>query len=341
MEGKILSFGELLLRICPDLEENYLKENKLEFFIGGAELNVASALALWGLDSSFITALPDNYFSRQIVNFLKRQKNVNTDGIIFNGERLGLYYLRQGHQINHTAVIYDRENSAFSDLAIGDVNWDKIFDGVCWFHFSAICPALNQKIADVCLEALQMASKKGIYISIDLNYRAKLWKYGKGPAEVMPELVKYCDLIMGNIWAANAMLAIDLNEALISGDNKNSLLTHARLTSESICHLFPKCKAVANTFRFDHLDGINYYSTLYSARQFNYSMEYFSDKTINRVGSGDCYMAGLIYGYYQRMPLKDILEFATAAAFSKLFIESDATNRTVPEIKKMMFKNAK
>jgi len=332
---KVLSFGEILLRICPDMDGQWLKENKLPFYVGGAELNVATALALWNVPSAYLSAVPDNSVTREIIDHLNA-KDVDTSPMVFHGERLGLYYLPKGKDLKNAGVIYDRANSAYADLKVGQIDWEKVFDGVTWFHFSAICPAINQSIADVCLEALEVASKKNIVISLDLNYRAKLWKYGKEPIDILPQLAKYCTLIMGNVWAANKMLGTALHEDLkqAEGYAKDTLLAQATATSQEILNLFPACKAVANTFRFDHGKGIRYYTAIYNENQLTVSEEYISDEILDKVGSGDCFMAGLIYGFYNHLPVKQTLNFATAAAYDKLYIPSDATTSSVADIEK-------
>ncbi|WP_295711686.1 sugar kinase [Mucilaginibacter sp.] len=330
-QGKILSFGELLLRICPDADGEWLNDNQLPFFVGGAELNVATALALWDLPSAYFTALPGNAMSKQITDYLQ-QKKVDASSVFTTGERIGLYYLTRGKDIKNNALIYDRAGSAFATLKPGQVDWDKVLDGVSWFHFSAICPAISQDAADVCLEVLEAASAKNITISIDLNYRSKLWKYGKEPIDIMPKLAGYADLMMGNIWAAEMMLGIPIAPDIHESGQKSIYLKEALQTSESIMVQYPKCKAVANTFRFDAGKGIEYYTALYTGDKLYNSNQYDTDEVIDKVGSGDCFMAGLIYGFYNNQDPRQTLEFATAAAYTKLFIEGDATNKTVEEI---------
>lgn len=330
-QGKILSFGELLLRICPDAGGEWLNDNQLPFFIGGAELNVATALALWDLPSAYFTALPSNAMSKQIADYLQ-QKKVDASSVFTTGDRIGLYYLTRGKDIKNNALIYDRAGSAFATLKPGQVDWDKVLDGVSWFHFSAICPAISQDAADVCLEVLETASAKNITISIDLNYRSKLWKYGKEPIDIMPKLAGYADLMMGNIWAAEMMLGIPIAPDIHESGQKSIYLKEALQTSESIMAQYPKCKAVANTFRFDAGKGIEYYTALYTGDKLYNSNQYDTDEVIDKVGSGDCFMAGLIYGFYNNLDPRQTLEFATAAAYTKLFIEGDATNKTVEEI---------
>jgi 2-dehydro-3-deoxygluconokinase len=331
--GTVLSFGELLLRICPDADGEWLKKNILPFYVGGAELNVATALALWEIPSRYFTVIPDNGLSKQIMNQLSLQK-IDTSSIRLAGQRLGLYFLTQGKDLKHNALIYDRAGSSFSAMEPGTIDWDNVLDGVSWFHFSAICPAISQNVADVCLEAIQIAKEKGITVSVDLNYRSRLWQYGKQPNEVMPLLLPYCDLVMGNVWAADLMLDIPVSATLNETSSKSAYHQCALRTSEQIIKRYPDCKAVANTFRFDQQEGIAYYSTLYTDDRFVTSPVYLADQITDKVGSGDCFMAGLIYGFYRDWSYKDILDYATAAAFEKLFIKSDATTKTVNEIKK-------
>ena len=329
--GSVLSFGELLLRISPDEGGDWLKDNSFPFFIAGAELNVATALALWSVPSRYITALPDNGMTRQIVGYLEAQ-NIDMSAVLYQGNRLGLYFLTKGKDLKNDALIYDRAYSAFSELKPGMIDWEKYFEGVSWFHFSAICPAISQNIAEVCKEALGVASKKNIIISVDLNYRSKLWKYEKKPYEIMPELIQYCDVVMGNVWAMDMMLGIPVIPDIHETGQRSIYLREALKTSEEIVRQYPKCKAVANTFRFDEQGKVSYYATLYTGGEFYASNEFSAAEIINKVGSGDCFMAGLIYGFYNNFDPQQTLEFATAAAFEKLFIESDTTNIPAGEL---------
>lgn len=328
--GNVLSFGELLLRLSPDTEGQWLENASMPIHVGGAELNVARALALWKVPVKYMTGLPDNYLSHQIVKSLQQSK-IDTSAIQFGGHRIGTYYLPHGLDVKNAGVIYDRAYSSFAGFKKGTINWDALLEGVSWFHVSAICPALNADAADVCEEVMQVCNKKGITVSIDLNYRAKLWQYGVPVHEVMMRLAPYCDVIMGNVWAAEKMLQIPVHPDLVTTDTKEMYLEQALVTSRQIIKQYPRCKAVANTFRFDH-KGILYYTTLYTNSQLHVSSEYTTDTVIDKVGSGDCYMAGLIYGFYREQPAQDIVEFATAAAFQKLFIKGDATNKSVEEI---------
>ncbi|WP_245935843.1 sugar kinase [Sphingobacterium athyrii] len=339
MQGKVLSFGELLLRICPDIEQDWIEQHQLPFYVGGAELNVATALALWNVPSSYLSAIPQNAICEGIDNYLQR-RNIDTSAMLWTGERLGIYYLPKGKDLKNAGVIYDRANSSFANLKVGSIDWEEVFADVKWFHFSAICPAISQDIADLCQEAVIKAQEKGIFVSLDLNYRAKLWKYGKAPKEIMPKIAQYCNLIMGNIWAAHQMLGTQLDEKFLtssSGYQEEDLLAQADRTSKEIISVNPICQYVANTFRFDHKSkGIKYYTTLFDKDSLIKSTEYIADEILDKVGSGDCFMAGLIYGLYSNLSPKETLEFATLAAFDKLFIASDATTSTVEDIKNRM-----
>ena len=262
----VLCFGELLLRFAPDDAAEWLTKNAIDTYIGGSEMNVAFALAQWRVPVSYCTAVPENFLSAQLVKKIDEQK-INTSGIINNGNKLGTYYLLKGKDMQHTEVIYDRYNSSFSTLKPGMINWDETLNGIRWFHFSAIVPALSDSAALVCEEALQACIKKNIFISVDLNHRSKLWQYGKQSNEVMPQLVQYCDLIMGNIWSAETMLNINVAEDIHTINTKENYLHQSKKTSEEIIKRFKKCKVVANTFRFDKT-FIEYYATVFTNNNF-------------------------------------------------------------------------
>ncbi|WP_121357807.1 sugar kinase [Flavisolibacter nicotianae] len=332
--SKILCFGELLLRLSPQLGGEWLKQNNMPVFLGGAELNVARALANWQLPVAYSTALPDHYLSREIFDFLE-QSRIDASRIEVTGNRIGTYYLPQGADLKSAGVIYDRDYSSFWELKPGQINWTAVLQDVSWLHFSAISPALNENVAAVCLEAVTVASAKGITVSVDLNYRSKLWQYGKQPDQVMPKLVEHCDVVMGNIWAANTMLGIAIDENIHENSSREKYLAHAKQTSEEIRRRFPKCTVVANTFRFDGKDeSMVYYTSLNEGgKQFN-SKEYRCNSVVDRSGSGDCYMAGLIYSLSKKREPQEVVEFATAAAFGKLQEKGDATSQTVETILK-------
>ncbi len=331
---KVFCFGELLLRFSPQLQGRWMNDAMMPVYVGGAELNVASALAKWKTPVKYGTALPANYLTKEILDSLHK-KNIDTSSVIFSGNRIGTYYLPQGADLKNAGVIYDRSHSSFSELQPGQLDWETILSDVNWFHFSAINPALNKNVAMVCKEALEIAEKKNIFISVDLNYREKLWQYGQEPKEVMPELVQHCNLVMGNIWAAEKMLGITIDPEMNS--DKNSYLAQAERTSLELIKNFPNCKQVANTFRFNQDEGILYYATLYQQGKLFISNEKKTNKILDRVGSGDCFMAGLIFSNLQTWSPQQTIDFAVQAAFNKLFIAGDATTSTVEAIQNFTY----
>ncbi|UKJ07942.1 sugar kinase [Solitalea lacus] len=331
----ILTFGELLFRISPELEEQ-----NAGFFIGGAELNVASALGRWGQNVSYLTTLPDNDLTQLVLAKLK-ERRVKTDSVMLSGNRIGAYYLTQGADLKNQGVIYDRAHSSFSELKPGLIDWEKVFHNVDWFHWSAITPALSQAHVDICKEALVYAKRLGITTSVDLNYRSKLWNYGVEPIEVMPELVSFCDIVMGNMWAAEKMLGIPVCSS-VGGENLNDSV-YLNAGEESALKLkqqFPNCKAVAYTYRFSvHENTIRYFSSLH-ADQYYISSVYSSNKIVDKVGTGDAFMAGLILGLRDQLPYSVTLKFATASAFSKLFVLGDCNTTPFENIQQLVYENS-
>lgn len=198
-------------------------------------------------------------------------------------------------------------------------------EGVSWFHFSAICLAIREHTTALCMEVLEIAALKGITISTNLNQRPKLWKWGKLPHEVMPALLNYCDVIMGNIWAADIMLGTTFSKGIEAVDHNYVFLEKSRISSKAIAAQFPKCKIIANTFRFEKDCALSYSASLYVENKFYQSAVYWLGTVVNKVGCGDCFMAGLIYGSYNKYIVQQTLEFAASAAFRKLFISGDAT----------------
>lgn len=319
------------MRLSPALEGAWLLQNNMPVFIGGAELNVATALAKWQVPVGYCTAMPQHYLSAEIVKYLQR-KNIDTSPIQFSGRRIGIYFLPQGADLKNAGVIYDRANSSFAELQPGQLDWDTLLEGYSWFHFSAISPAVSESAAAVCLEAVKAASQKNIIVSVDLNYRAKLWQYGKTPNEIMQQLLPYCNVVMGNIWSANTLLGIDVDEYIHDKKSKQAYIDHADATAKSIMQQYPACSTVANTFRFDDNDGINYYAALNTKNDQYVSTAFTSNKCIDKAGSGDCFMAGLIYATTESYSPQNIINFAAAAAFGKLHEAGDTTSQTVEQI---------
>lgn len=326
--SKVLCFGELLLRLSPEMNGEWIRQNSMPVFVGGAELNVATALSKWDVPGSYFTALPDNYLSKEIITSVD-ERGVETDKIIFSGNRIGTYYLPQGADLKNAGVIYDRAYSSFWELKPGQIDWDDVLEDAVWFHFSAINPALNENVAAVCKEAVEAASKKQITISVDLNYRSKLWQYGKKPDEVMPELLPYCDVVMGNIWAAESLLGITSTLKESKGKTNEELIEAAGKSMKQIHINYPKVRAIAYTFRLEE----SYFGILQHGPERVISKEFQLKDIVDQVGSGDAFMAGFIYGMYNRQPPQEIIDFAAAAAFDKLFIKGDATTSTVEKIR--------
>jgi 2-dehydro-3-deoxygluconokinase len=334
--GKVVCFGELLLRLPPANAGEWLRTNQMPVFIGGAELNVATALATWNIPVKYCTALPDNIISKDIKAYLD-QKNIDTSPIIYSGERIGLYYLKEGADMKSEENVFDRKYSSFSTLSTGVVDWDKILQDVSWFHFSAIAPAVSASAAALCKEALEAASKKNITISVDLNHRSLLWKYGADPKDIMPDLVKYCNVVMGNIWSANTLLGIPVDETIHQNKTQKNYLQQAAKTSDHIFKRFATCNWVANTFRFDGNEhAIEYYAVLNTKNEQAVSPIFKTIKVVDKVGSGDCFMAGLIYGILSGHQPKNIIGLAAAAAFGKLQEKGDATKNSIQQIEKIL-----
>jgi 2-dehydro-3-deoxygluconokinase len=328
---KVFCFGELLLRMSPGLERQWIREAQMPVFIGGAELNAATALANWNIPVKYCTALPANYLAEEIVEEIKSKK-IDTTPIHYSGDRIGSYYLPQGTDLKNAGVIYDRAHSSLSQLKPGMIDWDNALKDCSWFHFSAISPALNDNIVAVCKEALEAATAKGLTISVDLNYRAKLWQYGKQPVEVMPELVRYCNVIMGNVWAAENLLGIQSSINDSKGRSMDELVDAASLSMKAIHETYPKVQTMAYTFRLDE----NYFAVLQHGRERVISKEFPLTGIVDKVGSGDCFMGGLIYGLYNQHSPQDIIDFAAAAAVGKMKEKGDATRQTIESIKETL-----
>lgn len=332
---KVVSFGEFLLRFSPSA--NWIGDRSMPVFIGGAELNVATALASWGVKVDYVSALPDNGLTAQIRHYLSDRRV--GDALHISGDRIGLYYLQQGSDLKHASVIYDRAHSSFSQLKPGMINWQQVLEGADWFHFSAITPGLHEGMAAVCLEALETATRKGIRISVDLNYRSKLWKYGRRPEEIMEPLMEYCQVVMGNIWSAHTLLGLPVDEQIHDKKSDGAYLDHATVTTRALMERYPRCEWMASTFRFDEGQGIRYFASLNSAGEQFVSPMYRVSAVKDRSGSGDCFMAGLIHGMLLQRPAEKVVGFAAAAAVGKLQEYGDATSQTIESINKIQYRH--
>lgn len=343
MRSIIVCFGEILLRMSPSLEGAWLREARMPVYVGGAEANVACALASWGQPVAYCTAMPDQYLCREMAAYLET-RGVDTQPVLWTGDRVGAYYLPQGSDLQHAGVIYDRAHSSFAGLGPGMIDWDLVLEDAGWFHFSAISPALTPSVAALCREGLEAATRKGIKISVDLNYRSKLWQYGASPVSVMPGLVEYCDVVMGNLWAAESLLGIPVDKDIHQDGNKQRYIDHSQATSEAILRRYPRCSRVAHTFRFEKVsEGLRYYATLYerAAGALNVSREFRTDAApVDKVGSGDCFMGGLIYAGAQGWDPARTINFAAAAAIGKLQEHGDSTRQTVEQVLSIIERHA-
>ena len=328
---KIFCFGELMLRLSPELGGKWIHDEIITTHIGGAELNVATALANWKVPVKYCSALPDNYLSKEICEELGR-KNIDTSAINFSGQRVGVYYLPKGAELKSAGVIYDRAYSSFGELRPGMISWDDVLKDCSWFHFSAITPALNENMVAVCKEVLEFASAKKMKISVDLNYRAKLWKYGKQPADIMPGLVNYCNVIMGNLWAVESLLGIASPIKESAGRSKEELVEATGKSMLQLHKQYPKAESFAYTFRLDK----EYFAVLQHGPEMVVSNTYEIRNVIDKAGSGDCFMAGLIYGLTKGNAEDDIINFAAAAAVGKLGEKGDSSKQTIEQVKARM-----
>lgn len=321
---KVLCFGELLLRY-EAFGNNLFGEKFGRFNVspGGSEANVAVKLRALGENCYFFSAVPENRISHSALRVLMEHE-VDISKVMYTGARIGIYYLLSANGLSTGDVIYDRSFSSFSQLRPGDVDWENVFKNVDWFHFSAITPSLNYSLVNVLKEGLEYAQSCDITISVDLNYRNTLWKYGKKPIDVMPELVSYADVVMGNVWAAEKMLEVNFLKGIGRDSQKAQLIEASELCSQQIFREYGKCKHIANTFRFMDNDFHNSFFGVYHNRvgtKFSETLE--SNKVIDRIGSGDAFMAGVITGIRKGFSSQMIVDLATTSGFEKLFVKGD------------------
>jgi 2-dehydro-3-deoxygluconokinase len=335
MNTKVVTFGEIMLRLATPQFQRFIQATDFEATYGGGEANVAVSLANYGLNPQFVTRLPNNDIGKAALSTL-RKYNVGTDHIVFGGDRLGIYFLETGAVSRGSKVVYDRANSALSEIKPGMVDWDKALDGASWFHWTGITPAVSQGAADVCLEGVKAASEKGITVSCDLNYRKNLWKYGKQPADIMPELVSGCDVILGNEEDAEKVFGIHPEGVDVTQGNVEAA------AYESVCtqllDKFPKASKAIITLRGSLSASHNTWSgVLYDGNQLYEAPTYQITHIVDRVGGGDSFMGGLIYGLltYQD-DMQKALNFAVAASCLKHTIHGDFNMVTVSEVEKLM-----
>lgn len=329
--GKIVTFGEIMLRLAPQGYLRFFQNDTMEATFGGGEANVAVSLANFGLDAAFVTKLPKNDIGQAALNSLG-YFGVDTTLITRGGDRVGIYYLEKGASQRPSKVIYDRAYSAISMAISEDFDWDMIFNGVTWFHFTGITPALGQNVADICLDACKKAKNKGITISCDLNFRKNLWT-SEQAGKTMGELMPYVDVCIANEEDAEKVFGIKASNTDINGGKLNH--EGYKEVAKELADRFG-FKYVAITLRGSiSANDNNWAAMLYDGSDYNFSKEY-KVHIVDRVGGGDSFGAGLIYGLINSMNSRDTLEFAVAASCLKHSIEGDFNRVTVSEVKNLM-----
>ena len=330
---KVLCFGELLLRLSSPGYNRLFQKDSLDATFCGGEANVAVSLANFGIDSEFVTKLPDSDIGKAAEKSLK-YFGVNTDKIIYSNGRMGLYYLEKGASQRPSKVIYDRAYSAIALAEKNDFDWDTLFNGVTWFHWTGINPALGDNVAEICKQACKKAKEKGITISCDLNYRKNLWTSEKAQ-KVMSGLMPYVDVCIANEEDADKVLGIKADNTDI--ENGELSIDGYKKVAAEICNTY-RCHKVAITLRKSFSASHNGWSGLIydnNSKECVHSTEY-DIQIVDRVGGGDSFTAGVIYGLITDMTDRDTVEFATAASCLKHTIEGDFNRITVSDVKSLL-----
>lgn len=330
MAKKTVTFGEIMLRLAPEGYYRFVQAESYGATYGGGEANVAVSLANFGLDSAFVTKLPAHEIGQAGVNSLRRY-GVDTSGIVRGGERVGIYFLEKGASQRPSKVIYDRAGSSIAKAAKEDFDWEEILEGADWFHFTGITPALGDNVAEICLEACKKAKEKGITVSCDLNYRNKLWSKEKA-GEVMGELCKYVDVCIANEEDAGDVFGIRAaNTDIVSGKVNHE---GYKEVAKQLADQFGFQKVAITLRESISANDNNWAAMLYDGEDYHFSKKY-PMHIVDRVGGGDSFGAGLIYGCLNDMSAADTIEFAVAASCLKHSIEGDFNQVSVDEVKKL------
>lgn len=330
MSKKVVTFGEIMLRLAPEGYYRFVQAESYGATYGGGEANVAVSLANYGMDASFVTKLPAHEIGQAGINALRRY-GVDTKEIARGGDRVGIYYLEKGASQRPSKVIYDRAGSSIATATTEDFDWNRIFDGADWFHFTGITPALGDNVAAVCLEACKVAKEKGITVSCDLNYRNKLWTKEKA-GQVMGELCKYVDVCISNEEDANDVFGIKAAGTDVTAGQVNH--EGYKDVAKQLADRFGFSK-VAITLRTSISANDNKWAAmLYDGNDYYFSKQYLMH-IVDRVGGGDSFGGGLIYSCLQDMAPQDIIEFAVAASCLKHSIEGDFNQVSVDEVMKL------
>lgn len=331
MGKKVVTFGEIMLRLAPEGYYRFLQADSYNAAYGGGEANVAVSLANYGMDSVFVTKLPEHEIGQAAVNSLRRY-GVDTSRIVRGGERIGIYYLEKGASQRPSKVIYDRKHTAIADAVAEDFDWDAIFKDADWFHFTGITPALGDVMAEICLEAVKTAKKKGIPVSCDLNYRNKLWNREKARA-VMEKLCRYVDVCIANEEDAKDVFGIASSGTDVSAGCVNHK-GYEEVAAELVRRFGFKLTAITLRTSISASDN-RWAAMLYDGNEYYYSREY-DMHIVDRVGGGDSFGAGLIYAHLAGYEAGRTIEFAAAASCLKHSIEGDFNQVTVGEVEKLM-----
>ena len=335
--AKVVTFGEIMLRLSTPGYLRFAQARQFDATFGGGEANVAVSLANYGIDTDFITRLPDNDIARSCVRDL-RSYGVGTSNIVYGGDRVGIYFLETGAVARPSKVVYDRAGSSIATIQKGMIDWPAVFAGADWFHWTGITPALSQGAADVCLEAIQAAGKLGLTVSCDLNYRKNLWKYGKKASEIMPALVEGCDIILGNEEDADKVFGIKPEGFDVTATGGAIDQKRFQSVGEQLMARFPRAKKVIITLRGSINANHNTWGgVLWDGRTLYQSPRYDITHIVDRVGGGDSFMGGLIYGLLTYMgDDQKALNFAVAASCLKHTIFGDFNQVTVKEVENLM-----
>lgn len=334
MARSTVTFGEIMLRLAPPGFERFLQSPQFAASFGGGEANVAVALAMFGLPSTYVTVLPEkNAIADAVIGDLRRF-GVDTSKIVRGKGRMGIYYVEAGANQRPSKVIYDREYSAIALARRGDINWSEVLEGTGWFHLTGITPAISASAADLALESVCKAEEMGATVSCDLNYRKNLWRWGKPATEVMPELVKHVDIAIANEEDVQMALGIQADVDVHSGQLDRA--QYQALTAKVLTR-YPNLKAIAITLRESRSASHNGWSACLNDRQqFWLSRQYEITHIVDRVGSGDSFAAGLIYGFQMLSTRREALEFAVAAGCLKHSIAGDFSRSTVEEVEALL-----
>ncbi len=329
--SRLAGFGEIMMRLhCPD-GQRFQNTPRFDVYYGGGEANVCVLLSGLGFPVKYITRLPSNDLGSAVKAQL-RSYGVDTSGIAEGGDKLGLYFTENGNLLRNSKVIYDRKNSSFASLEPGMINWNEVLDSVDCFHWSGISPALSASTAAVCREALDVCKSKGILVSTDLNYRSTLWNWGKSPAEVMPDLLAFSDIIIGDLNAASLYLD-DEQLHKIASQAKGNIEEQFSLCSTTMKKHLPSMKMLAMSFRGTSSAEVpTYRGALMVDEDCCYSKEYAIPQVIDRIGSGDAFTGGLLYAAFKGYEPADAIAFATAAGILKHSMAGDFTILSEAEI---------